>query len=162
MANNIRYRFFYNAYLGLEVLAANPTPDHYPGMDGYKFGDPLALAYEGTISVNAYGDPKGVNGYVCNQLFRLFNAPWARPNEYAGPSMSVGDVVVLHPDTPQAAAFKVETVGFSPIRLADFGKIVPQPAFWLRKGDLLREYLVAKQGDGITLTDAEESIVYGA
>jgi len=101
-------------------------------LDGYKSGDKLTLAYVGMILTMP--TERG-----CEPLFRLFNAPWERPDEYAGPSMSVGDVVTFFPGRPEEASFACDKIGFIKIVL-NGNKIEARPARWIRNAEQLRDY----------------------
>jgi YodL-like protein len=124
---------------------------HIPGLEGYFDGDELAFAYEGNIDYNMSENEQISLRRVCDQLFQLFNAPWERPDEYAGPSMSVGDIVCLR--SPAAVIgegntfFAVEMTGFKQIDGFGKSKISPRPSAWIRSGADLDSYLKAKEDD---------------
>ena len=135
----IPYRYCYNSY-GVDPVLQIRVPfvgDHVPSMDGYWPGDKLTLAYEGEIAVPATKDG-------CETLFRLFNAPFARPDEYAGPSMSIGDVVTFCLGTENEISFACDTVGFVAADIST-SKIEPRPDRWIRSGEKLRQYLLMKE-----------------
>ena len=75
---------FYSFYNNVQLT----TQGHVSGLlNRYTDGDKLELVY---------------SGYLCRDiepleyLFDLFNDPTKRPANYKGPSMSVGDVVMLY------------------------------------------------------------------
>lgn len=128
----VPYRYCYNSYglnLNLQVRTAN---DHLPSLDGYCEGDKLTLAYEGEVAT-------AVSEKGCETLFALFNEPWKRPDEFAGPSMSVGDVVTFFPGTEQEVSFAVDRVGFVRVDISK-SKIEDRPARWIRSGHQLDDY----------------------
>ena len=157
------YRFYFNSdglvQIDGQMCGRKANAEHFPTLDGFRTGDEMTLAYEGSIDVNAHGDDFGVQRFVCSKLWQQFNAPWERPNEYAGPSMSIGDVIVLYPDTDIQMAFSVARDGFKLCSLS-LSDLKPAPVQWTRTGSKLKEYLLAKRDDGIWLTDAEEEIAF--
>lgn len=153
------YKFYFNS-AGLvtidgQIVGRRQNTSHLPSLDGFRTGDELTLAYEGAIDVNAHGYVFGVEEFVCQKIYQQFNAPWERPNEYAGPSMSIGDIVVLHPGTDKEAAYSVFSIGFRKASVF-LSPLKPQPSRWHRSGELLRNYLRAKMADGIFLSSEEE------
>lgn len=157
---NFKYRYLWNSYLGHDAISANQSPSHFPTLDGYLPGDPLIMAFEGEITVEVYGHERSCQLNVCEQLFKLFNAPWERPNIYAGPSLSKGDVIILFPDTEEQVEFACVTSGFVEVD-ATASKVSERPENWLRSDPAkMREYLMAK-GEDVTLTEDEEAYLYG-
>jgi hypothetical protein len=159
----IPYRFYWNSEGMIRIgngFAAIDSPSHIPSLDGYRPGDDLTLAWEGEFE----SAPTSTPGFsACEELFRMFNAPWERPNEYAGPSMSVGDVIVFFPGADNEIAFGCEMTGFRKVTGTGvaFSNTHPQPENWRRDRSALIEYLKAKRDDGELLTDAENDLVYG-
>jgi YodL-like len=154
----VPYRFYHNSEglvrIGEGFAAKSGAREHIPSLDGYRPGDDLTLAWEGEFE----SAPTSTPGFsACEELFQLFNAPWARPNEYAGPSMSVGDVVVFFPGADNEIAFGCETAGFRKVTGTGvaFSETSPRPESWKRSGARLVDYLRAKHDDGEQLTDAE-------
>jgi hypothetical protein len=138
----VPYRYCYNSHgiHGLDsglCVRVRTAGDHIPSMDGYWPDDKLTLAYEGEIAV-----PVTKEG--CEVLFRLFNAPFARPDEFAGPSMSIGDVVTFYPGTENEISFACDTVGFVTTDVSA-SEIEPRPDRWIRSGEKLRQYLLVKE-----------------
>ena len=166
------YKFYYNSESvgfsdGLGFFRKEAKADRFPSIDGYTAGDELTLAWAGAIDVEVGGDDQGaVEKFVCEKIWYLFNAPWERPAEYAGPSMNVGDVVVLTVGDTEVA-YTVEGVGFKrvPDGIIAISNIMhpfkPQPTRWVRTPEQLKGYLLAKRDDGEFLTEAEEAIAYG-
>lgn len=160
---NFAYRYFYNSdglvSIDGQFVGRKLDATHLPSLDGFRTGDELTLAFEGSISVNAHGEEFGVQRMVCAKLFQQFNAPWERPNEYAGPTMSIGDVIELYPGTDKHMAFSVEKQGFKLCTISlSTQKLIPTK--WLRTSEELVEYLRAKRDDGQWLTEAEEEVLY--
>lgn len=131
----IPYRYCYNSHeidVQKQGSIFTATRDHIPSLDGYREGDKLTLAYEGGVNAppTAWG---------CEILFRIFNAPGERPDEFAGPSMSIGDVVTFFPGTDKAISFAVASVGFEP---ADISKSVIEssPIRWTRTPEQIQHY----------------------
>lgn len=97
------------------------------GIYGHRSGDELTLAYAGTIEV---AGPQTAREYICDALYEKFNI--SRPDNYRGPSMSIGDVIVLN----HKYAYSVANSGFDPIVLASTSEsefeIKMTPANWLR------------------------------
>lgn len=134
----IPYRYCYNSHGWTDLETQNVRVvrgenQHIPSLDGYLAGDKLTLAYEGKIEFQ----PSPMQ--VCESLFRLFNAPWERPDEYAGPSMSVGDVITLHLGSSQEISFACAMAGFVQADIST-SYIEPRPARWLRTVQQLGEY----------------------
>lgn len=133
----IHYRYCHNSD-GIDVqssprqIFSSEGRAHIPSFEGYHEGDKLTLAYEGGVAA-----PPTARG--CEILFRIFNAPWERPEEYAGPSMSVGDVVTFFPGTPKAVSFSVADVGFVPANISR-SQIEGRPVRWIRNEEQLQEY----------------------
>jgi hypothetical protein len=123
----IHYRFCYNSH-GRDMSGVRAriieSYDHIPSIDGYRKGDKLTIAFEGGANISP--DEHG-----CEILFRIFNAPDERPLEYAGPSMSIGDVVTFFPDTDHTVSFACSLVGFVPANIRG-SKIEETPANWRR------------------------------
>jgi hypothetical protein len=132
----VHYRYCYNSneidVQGERQIFSGTNRTHIPSLDGYQEGDKLTLAFEGGVAA-----PPTARG--CEILFRIFNAPCERPEEYAGPSMSVGDVVTFFPDTKQAVSFSVASVGFIPTDISR-SQIETRPARWIRNEEQLQEY----------------------
>jgi YodL-like len=158
----IPYRFYYNSQGLVRVgdrfadgYRDGTGRDHIPSLDGYRPGDDLTLAWEGEFE----SAPNSTPGFsACEELFRIFNEPWGRPNEYAGPSMSVGDVVVFFPGADNEIAFGCDTTGFKKIT-GTFSDTHPQPESWKRDHTALVGYIRLKDRDGEQLTDAEWDIL---
>jgi hypothetical protein len=131
----IRYTYCYNSH-------RDPQRNHIPSMDGYLAGDELTTAWEGEIEGSLTSE-------TCDELFHLFNAPGARPERYCGPSMSMGDVVILSQNNVQVA-FACERVGWRRINPAVIGHSVvkPRPAEWERSDAQLEEYRRALAQEG--------------
>lgn len=90
-------------YTALTNIAPATGKDLLVGLHGYKPEHPLARAYEGTIEAENIHD-------VPEHAFVLLNQD-DRPNAHQAPSLSVGDVVVVH--TPDGdIAYKCEKIGF--------------------------------------------------
>jgi hypothetical protein len=109
----VAYQYYWNSQ--------EDAQGRYIGMmDGFKLGDKLTLAYEGTVSVPSdAGDLE-----ISEKLFEIFNID--RPDDYRGPSMSIGSVVILNNERSCSVAH----CGFLP---ADISKstLQPQPAKWI-------------------------------
>src|SRR5438270_128882 len=161
----IRYRYCLNS----DGLHRNPNGSftgrragcgHIPSLDGYHTGDELTLAYEGTFDDSAFIKIDVRAGLkICDELWRTFNAPWERPSDYAGPSMSVGDVITLFLNNGVALDFACKTHGFEFIDPPP-NKIMERPTNWLRSVEKLHEYLLAKSEE-VELTESEEAILSG-
>ena len=120
----INYVFYFNS----DGLVYSPTADafigrakdadHLPSLDGYLPGDKLTVAYEGRFDETGNDDTgfseinEETGKRIAEKLFQKFNAPWERPNEYAGPSMSVGDVVTLLLGNGAILSYSCERLGF--------------------------------------------------
>ena len=90
--------------------------------DGYQSGDPLCVAYEEEIG----GAGQTALRYLslfCDTLFTTFNL--YRPDDYKGPSMSVGSVI----DFGEHGAFAVERAGFKQVDIST-SPIVPTDPRW--------------------------------
>jgi hypothetical protein len=147
---NVHYRYLYNSD-GKDVQNSKSSifvasGRHIPTLDGYRKGDKLTLAWESEVN-----ELDG-RGYVlptkrlCERLFQEFNAPWERPEYYAGPSMSIGDIVILYPDTDKAIAFACASVGFEQVEVPT--EFEQRPTRWMRTHEQVREYRKAKAEDG--------------
>jgi YodL-like len=96
------------------------------GFFGFNTGDELTLAYAGTIEVR--------DNVLCSslkdQLFEMFNVDELRPADYRGPSMSVGDVIVIGHNLN--LAYAVESCGFKDVTLViNDSPVKMHPARWI-------------------------------
>jgi hypothetical protein len=95
---------------------------------GFRKGDELTLAYSGSIPVSPKEEPLS----IAESLFALFNDPNLRPHEYAGRSMSFGDIIVL--ETPRGIKIlQVDFVGFKEVLEIMGSEIKPTPPEWIRE-----------------------------
>jgi hypothetical protein len=173
----INYVFYFNS----EGLIYSPTVDSFIGRkkDGYVAGDELTVAYEGRFdekkpviagtlnydtSLSEINEETGKR--IAEKLFQKFNAPWECPNEYAGPSMSIGDVVTLFFGNGAILSYACESIGFRKIEIPlDQFISKNRPANWTRNPAQIKEYLTAKatargSDQSIFLTEEEEEIAY--
>ena len=133
----IPYRFYYNSYTVM-AAATGEALTHIPALDGYQEGDRLTLAHESEIEVaNDTGDVQ-----ICEVLFFVFNDLWSRPDEYRGPSMSVGDVVTLI----GIKHFACAQMGFTTVDISK-SKLLPAPPEWTRTNKELETYKLRKRAE---------------
>lgn len=91
-------------FTALTNIAPATGKDLLVGLHGYKPEHPLARAHEGTVDCENMDD-------VPEYVFVMLNRD-DRPNAHRAPSLSVGDVVVVH--TPDGdIAYACESLGFS-------------------------------------------------
>lgn len=113
----VAYRYYWNAN--------EDEKGRFTTFFGFNPGDKLQVAYEGEI-------PSGSDSEeALEKLFVKFNSPYERPDDYRGPSMSVGSVVTLgFPDTGEAVSYSVSNFGF---KVADISKceIVSTDPRWI-------------------------------
>jgi hypothetical protein len=95
------------------------------GFFGFNKGDELTLAYAGTLEV----DDNASNSRVCNKLFDMFNAEERPAADYRGPSMSVGDVLLINHEL----AYSVESFGFKDMATSTLNAspLKMHPAKWI-------------------------------
>lgn len=163
--NTIRYRYCWNStnYAYSETAdgfipnhGAERHPDHIPSCDGYLPGNSLTLAYEGEVAdSNLEVIDRETAKVICEHLYVTFNAPWARPAIFAGPSMSIGDVVTLFLGNGAILDFACSREGFTYIERIDDTKIGQRPRRWMRDADKLKAYLQQKEAE-VGLTPDEE------
>lgn len=113
-------------------------PAHIPSMDGYREGDKLTVAYQGTIGTS--------DEDALHALYQIFNAPFERPDEYAGPSMSIGDVVSFYPGEANEISFAVAQEGFTKVDITR-STVERAPERWTRTGETLKKYRIIKNAE---------------
>lgn len=132
----LSYRFYYNSYP--LRLREGEAITHLPALHGYKEGDSLTVAFESEIEVaEGLGDVE-----ICEVLFSVFNDLWSRPDEYRGPSMSVGDIVTL----ANIRNYACSQFGFRDVNISK--SIITQcPHEWRRTGSALEKHQIRKKAE---------------
>jgi hypothetical protein len=133
---------------------------------GFSAGDELTVAYEGRFDDTGFSEiNEEIGKRICEKLCQKFNAPWERPNDYAGPTMSIGDVVTLFLGNGAILSFACERQGFRKLASdlpLDMFISEYRPTKWTRTPAQMKEYLKTKRDDGYDLTVEEDVIVYGS